>query len=1037
VHYPATGPITYENRIVNDQADPLRFPVGSYTTDYFYFTELYNPYWKLRANTTYRIQVQRQSDQMWGPFSLEIKRWPEHDRWDQSNGFNSINGTPAVVSGNRIVFSGPAGSTGASATVRPFGSTGSIPQLVWFRTQMRMASGSVLERASAGGSDQGPRNIRFLEVRDIGDRLVLYGYLTASQDGRNYLRFNGTEDDYNYGLQLPVNIGSKEWADNSWVNVEIAFELSYPETIAVNQPSSYDSTTNNRGYIRYVNAQIWVDGVYRGNTYCSSDLLRDFTVGMISYPAVSKREADPEDFTLEFRHTAVTDRSRMDGGLGFPDSDWFTSFAGWSFDRRPFENGVHVSTSRISGLDAAYESAALRYQPPLSPFGGRTFKAVPANNVTTTHHFNSSTKMWYGCWVNFESFTTNGYPSQVARIDQSDDFGGVFGDQSSSGAGYLYVNEKGELWCVPAWKQQRVPAYCVARLSLNTWYWIELRLDKSIHWDVTAEIWINNSYFGKLPSWNSGMTPRYAGVGGGSVIFGNYTVYPNLSTNSVWYLGPVATGTFVGTQLPEIDPVTGYPPPPCGPVRAETSKLLDGKGDHNIPDVDPDTLVQSGGPDWDNEWMYGYEDYSPTMTDASRFPGSSATTQSGFPARLYSGTAGPFSDLNFEWNQGSGAAYLTHWFDPTYPADYPLPDNFGVGDMIYAEAWAHSTDTTTSLDLIEDLVSDDNGFYYPAWTPRGQYPPTLTFNLTPTPKLHWKVTFARHLTSVGGNQNPGHAHMSAGGFAVDGTYSFVVSRMRYLRNPLVYPRFALSTDHGASYTLIHRDDLFSFGAIGGDPSDPDTTLRIYLDNTASMTRPMMTRGYIDNSLFFGPGTASYSLGMQHADFFLEYTVGQPPEAAAGFKFANLVLRGGGYTASPTAIGQVPEGSDGVAHAQLTYDGNRKNTEDFNFVTHATESVVSPIVYRRMMISPDGEPWSRVKVSGARFRLGFWDSDEETGNPHKWYGSSPWNRTTNTGGSAWISQAAIEYMVEDEPGVVPPPCTTRVFSVELTKHETKS
>ena len=389
---------------------------------------------------------------------------------------------------------------------------------------------------------------------------------------------------------------------------------------------------------------------------------------------------------------------------------------------------------------------------------------------------------------------------------------------------------------------------------------------------------------------------------------------------------------------------------------------------------------------------------------------------------MYSINPDPVGHGNFEWNHGSGATYLHNFFSATYPTNYPLPNNFGVGDVHYTECWARSSNSTTDFELIDDVVSEDEGFYYPAWTggERG---------LTPYSKLHYRVSFARHYTGLGGNGRRARGHARLGSVA-PGT-NLVISRVRWLMNPYVFPRFGLSTDGGNTYDLIFNDDALSAAVLSDDPGDTDTTFRVYLDNSASMWRPQETRGYVNSDLFFGPGPASCSLGLRHTDYHLEYTIKENHDIDPDdILFANICFRGGGFHYYPNAV--TNGGSfNGQIYPQLKWNGMRKNLVGMSFNGQVAGT---PLIYGKLPISPDGEGWNNFKLSGSYLRLGFWKSDTETGNPGRWYGQSPWNRATSQFNGAWISGAGVEYMGRAEPGEVPPPCSVRVFSVEMT-HKT--
>ena len=1018
--------IASAKKIVNRLAEPASYPASASDIstpgsiayfNFFYYS--YQPFWKLRKNTTYFIQVRRDEFQLWGPYTLTIKRWREHPRWDQPSGWDTISNA-SDVSANRLVVSGGAGS----AEISPFGRNGaSCPQPVWFRTQMRVSSGQVLERGFSGSNwaSQGNRHLRFLEVYDDTNTLAMWAILRAEVDGRNYLYFSGPGDG-DAACSTGISLGTKEFDDNSWVNIEIIFQQVYPEGYLADDPTQTDFT-----YVRadtvYQAAHVIVDGVYQGSTGLNCSRLRKFSVGAIIYPSVSKYEADPEVWTVEFRDTAVTDRMREDGGLGFPRHDSITAFAGFCYDRRPRSIIYYnPSPSIYSGFHTIGPGSTVD-NPPLPPVGDRDFNVIPGDN-TIGQAFNAgigSTRVWSGQWVHFTQFPLYDWERISVWNGAWGDFPGLQGDNAQAGAGYLYVRPSGELWCSPAWhgtstKSQRLPTYCVARLSLDTWYWIESVTDYSIHWDVTTEVWINNVYFGKMPSWNSGIGPKHYFPYNSAEIGSVRWLYSDPDTT--FYFGPVAFASHAGTQLenPEENPA------PVGAITAYGRGLIDSGGTHGIPDVDPDDLVLSGGEEFQNEWLFNYLDKSPNMGDGSRFPGSGATSDGGFPARVYSINPDPVGHGNFEWNHGSGATYLHNFFSATYPTNYPLPNNFGVGDVHYTECWARSSNSTTDFELIDDVVSEDEGFYYPAWTggERG---------LTPYSKLHYRVSFARHYTGLGGNGRRARGHARLGSVA-PGT-NLVISRVRWLMNPYVFPRFGLSTDGGNTYDLIFNDDALSAAVLSDDPGDTDTTFRVYLDNSASMWRPQETRGYVNSDLFFGPGPASCSLGLRHTDYHLEYTIKENHDIDPDdILFANICFRGGGFHYYPNAV--TNGGSfNGQIYPQLKWNGMRKNLVGMSFNGQVAGT---PLIYGKLPISPDGEGWNNFKLSGSYLRLGFWKSDTETGNPGRWYGQSPWNRATSQFNGAWISGAGVEYMGRAEPGEVPPPCSVRVFSVEMT-HKT--
>lgn len=134
------------------------------------------------------------------------------------------------------------------------------------------------------------------------------------------------------------------------------------------------------------------------------------------------------------------------------------------------------------------------------------------------------------------------------------------------------------------------------------------------------------------------------------------------------------------------------PPYPATSISGKTWMAVNMSGDDGLGGISSYT--------WDNDWgtQYYY-----TLSAAKRIASS-----------MYPGWHVPTKD---EWNQLSGALYLTY-IDPDYPPEYlPIARGTAIGDVMRGqEGWARAKTAYTDINVFSALPVDNYWYTTKGWT---------------------------------------------------------------------------------------------------------------------------------------------------------------------------------------------------------------------------------------------------------------------------------------------------------------------------------
>lgn len=345
---------------------------------------------------------------------------------------------------------------------------------------------------------------------------------------------------------------------------------------------------------------------------------------------------------------------------------------------------------------------------------------------------------------------------------------------------------------------------------------------------------------------------------------------------------------------------------------------------------------------------------------------------------------------------GPGEMWGTSWTPTEVNAD-----GFGVGLSVSGSGTAEVDRVSIRVYFDEDGVENRNrwgehnvieffasgdpdtfmhaaGFWEPGGEPGGTRGPQR--QLTGTPQQLWGSRFP--YWGFGGTRKPSVDWIGGAGGDLA-----TVSDYRALRDPLVYPRHAWSTDDGATWTWITLADEEDSPVIGGDVGNSNDLDAIFLDNNAALDR-------FEHNITPSPVS---SIAMRHPYYYLTYR----GESASEVIAANLYVRWRPYAGYP----KVAQSSSSFFRAMITAsDGSVRRVGNYS---GAGLTIARFCVPR----DPSGEPWTPAAFNAMMIRLGY--------NNSRTSGAFTYGNNSNHGAALYA--ATWELLVSAVPDPPPAPC----------------
>ena len=766
--------------------------------------------------------------------------WPEGSIQPPiQTGFTSITGSPSIEGGAMVCSGAEMYGTFDAGEAPP----------IWnreFRVHLAVENltGRNLVRHYGGAAFEIPSNFNLrlglLRIRDLDDTHMFSMHLQPAGNGENYLAFG---DSVGSGeTPIPVSLGARENDDSGPIEIELRF-------ICDNTLNYEGIGTENTWYLNTVT----VDG--RQHTINRAVALkrpRYFDFGYWRYSTMPDRTTvvleEIETWTTRFSQMAVTNI------VPKPEYDYIgdplkvIAFDGFAQGQSPDHSSLSF-VHNVTGIASDYLPVVA------SPFG--LGYAVHASNPGTQFNLRYDGqwghRRWYGFWFYATEFPStgviiSGYGPAGAQA------GSVFSDLARlTVRQFGEDSEIGELRLTP----YVYPDFCVAHLEAGTAYWIELHVNAEVMWDVHVEVFINGEliknkdapkgFFSNKITW----AKRFAGTPSGEVEGGAYATsrhwaYPSLGfgTNTSFAHDWHMTGFVCGR---------GDPGAQIGALTSTAVGGVDDEGTHNLPAIPAEKYelpgVRSGGSVLEEAaWtVFGWtEDFSAETDYPNVQEGPlSFDVTSSMSMGLIQSFLGADGDRHFQWIPNSGVGG-------------PLGDQ-----TLFYGLFSGTGSFNAAQDFDPGALGGSDEFIYSGVTPA----------LSGTPQKYWAATEAYWnwpLLSTGGWPRP---DWGGEGQSCHGDGWIIIA------NPYVYPRFAYSTDNGASWTRIELGDGASAAMIAADVSEPNTQA-VYTDTTGALKRLQVNTSAILLG-FFGGGQATMHHGnwVQRRFWYVEYTM--PPADEAG------------------------------------------------------------------------------------------------------------------------------------------------------------
>lgn len=950
----------------------------------------------LRKDTEYRIRVELLTGESWGPYTLDIVAYPDYEDWASSTaGYDSTTGTAGYDSLNdQVTASGGVGY----ATVEPWRDLANDPQNAgsrWIniRFKMRVTEGRVMFRH---GYENALGVLRVNLGAGGGMGLAVMGNL----DGTNSLAVYdpGSGPFGGDGMNLFCHFGEGERSFNEWVDVE--FNL----TSWFNLGAHYGS--GGYSFAVAVNGVIKTDGFhpFYYESFHPQYIPNTVEVGAFVYPSGFGSSQEPhDDWEIQIKDLVIRNRPTL-GSL--PPTDvadmGITHFDGWEHEDK-LDNVTGVSTTIVDA--------------PGTPPGNATWwKAVRITGANPSgeinHSWMSRPRPWAGFWLYIDELPDFDNDTKMVRIAQ---FGGT-----SEAFGVLTLTRSGELRIIPALTPRTWKSYCVSRLQTQTWYWIEMEVDAGVIWDTTVQIWINGYAMGTFGGSLSlgeleGMTPffrpedyqRFAPVrfphSFTAGVLGTFTVQQSFAS---W-----APGSFsFDLDIYFAHVCTGRAVPfPQGALQTKLFEGHDGDGDHFFPELpDPEDYTHLHTDARPKIWtLYDYvleNDQDPTVVGSNFFYADHPNPDAGTVSIVADGS-GPAEIAAFSnavlWtartplNDGAFGAEHHPSFGFADRTWYTTAEGGDSGNIWVAAAWVKGVAGSWEFTYEShpggapensgvDRTTIDGTYRqawlsaYPAWT-------GSMISASSWLKMRWYPTLALQEARW--------------------------KRPMMMRNPLVYPRFALSSDAGATWTMLEDPTVSNTSDNLGQDVAVSSNEAVWMNNSSAIKRIQEFRETI--GFPFG-GTPMASVGYQATEWYLEYLA--PPsieieeaEEFSGTRGYNLHLRHGGYNHTPST-----SRAAGDLYVTL-WDGTHRAPH------HYVTASATDIHRVRYPTDNSGGHWTTDIFDDIVMRFGYYRDIGSGSNPNAAMDTNPisWHSTQFKG--AYLEALQWEVLSQAAPGPRAPTC----------------
>ena len=858
-------------------------------------------------------------------------------------------------------------AAGGTFAVTPFlAATGSAPDQTWVSIDVKLSGGEVLGRF--GGANN---KIVFLKMANASGSDYLEASIVGDLNGNFSL--DCRRPTFNNGFS-PF-LGPNDEENNGWVRLEFAFFAT------------------NAGWM-YINGE---------NVNTSGGLLiKTVTVGPSTWPGgVGPPPDGPDPWVLETKNLRITDR-RLSGPAGMPGDNIV------AFDSlvTPTKSNVTPTWFDADATPASNNDISLYME--TNPDASRSWPSIRLSNLGGAFCYSreDGSKTWYGYWVRFTRFPSNTASSWlvISRMWYYDGSGGgvYYGIYGYRSMGQILVDTNGNAWVTPygIYGTQAPPSltgidhtYNVGRLELDEWYYIEVETDSTVGWDTTCKVAINGvqcagSYSSRLlrdkgdavmnalrysdrsRSYRGGAPSNaYAAVNVGAC-WGDVTRF--VSGSGVNSLANTNYGTPYSTGAADVHfgsiAAARISPFPLGAHAAFTVDAAASDGTHDVPDIPSEYFEVS-----DLRWFGGDEEnmntdmsvggtppsgFSGGWLDAGDIPGriADATGPPGHEAEdalLLTATDGKtlmgpiaYDEVTpaFGWNS-SGQ------YPDVFSGGDPLDDGTNVQTIF---AWVRYTGGTSATFTMDEVHT---GFLGPF--PTTYYADSPTYTLTDNA---WHYVYLGTLPyynvlPTGPATQGGILH-----YGIPPGDAIHVKQVRAFTNAQVYPRFARTSDNGASHSYVWGPSDAVASSIGSNPNAVSTT-GLFMNNTEATNRWSMQDSRI--SWLLGDYPSGMIPGWYLTRRYIEVLPGAFPvdaDPAEDVSAVQLIMRASGYTGGTITTAR----SAGSIKPRLANgDGYTRNMGDITLTSS------DAVKYSKMLIASGGlTEWSEGEFNSSRLRFGF-------------------------------------------------------------------
>lgn len=990
--------------------DQLEIVPGNQTT---FGGALQNNAFVLRAGETYRIRVERWAGDTWGPYTLHVNAFPEYDDWvDSPGGYDSLTGSASwspptfpETTGGVLTCSGATGY----GTVEPWGpSGGELSGIRWqsLRFKMRVTGGEVMYREGFGNA------LGVLRLRNSAGATIGQIYLKGNRDGTNSFQWTGQVGEGVIGGNTTLSFGSRGRDHNEWVDVEITFvtRSGVPGFGGEANPSWSPQIAVNGNIV--MTSQYY----FASDAYAMIGRSRYFDFGAYSYPTGRNSQQEPHDtWTIEFKDVTIRGRPTL-GSIPSTDvaDQGIVAFDGWGHGEK-LDNvqGTNAAVVDAPGLPVEGKDwadwKAVRFQ---SPGSDNSLNAI------ATQTWLPNPKPWVGFWLYFEE-----WPNAETHTAFTQYFAGFGTAGEDDGIGSLWITTDGELRLAASRTKQWIISDCVAHLNLQTWYWVEMECDASMWWDAHTRISINGVSMGDFSfsrPWAE-IKAVQPDRDGGSV-----RGFPLTATAQTFTLGKIGSNRSsisYGSNTSSFGSLNNehyygahlcYGRAAAYPKGALQTQLLpgvnhDADGTHGFPTLPADHQYLHTA-DRPNIWLlYGYDVKADSAEDVaykawSYPPGGaiSIVADAGGPPETSGYTAIKWEARNPILYPG-GEAFGSYMGPRLGYFDHSLYTNAGGGKTGHCAvvcAWVRGEGTLGRLIIGDWVGGTDPGIS------------STSYTLTGTHVQHWCATLNSWALLTD------HATQWTEG---DWDFNDIDSvmywkRPRILNDPLLYPRFATSSDDGATWTWLTDPTATGTNAFIGDDVSAAGGTGIWLDNAAALERIFESQ---EGAVL--PNWAELSsVGYHLTAHYLEYALGDPP--VDGSMSYNLLVRGGGYNYTP-ATGDRTTGS---MFAQIVDSTHRRPLL-------ALSVPATPGVARsRVPTDASGGHWDNSVWTDTVVRFGFYRGYGQGSVPATGLSSSPTSYSCTQLNGTILYAAQWEALVQAEPGDAAAPCGIMLINSQLIR-----